>query len=191
MRGNSSAETLSDEVLVALIQREDEDALRTLYRRYAGSVLSLARRMGLDQAVGEDCVQEVFQRIWKGARSFDPRKTQARSWLLAIAHHACVDQVRRQAARPKALEPDYGPDGEEEAFDLPGPGLNEEAMLDRLRIRQALARLEPEERSVIEVLYYQGFAHTEAAKQLKIPLGTLKTRARRALEKLQEALGEA
>lgn len=191
MTPDDATEALSDEALLALVSRGDETALRVLYRRYAGSVLGLARRMNLDPATGEDCVQEVFERIWKGAKSFDPRKTQARSWLLAVAHHACVDQVRRLSARPQAIEPTPNPGGEEEAFDLPGTGLDEEGTLDRVRIRKALASLEPEERRVIEVLYYQGFAHGEAALRLQIPLGTLKTRARRALEKLREALGEA
>jgi len=91
-------------------------------------------------------------------------------------------------ARPQAIEPD---EDEPEAFDLPGPGINEEHHLDRIRLRQALARLGPEEREVIEVLFFQGYAHQEAARKLNIPLGTLKTRARRALSRLKEELREA
>jgi len=101
-----------------------------------------------------------------------------------------VDLVRRDAARPKALEPAQDEE-DPEAFDLPGPGLDEGRALDRVRIQRALGALSPEERSVIEVLYYQGYAHGEAAERLGIPLGTLKTRTRRALEKLREVLGEA
>ncbi len=184
-----SLEAFTDESLLALVARSDEEALRVLFRRYAGAVLSLARRMGLDAATREDCVQEVFGRIWKGAKSFDPQKTQARSWLLAVAHHQAVDLVRRQAARPQAIEPDA--EHQADAFDVAGPGLDEVGALDRIRIQKALNVLSAEERSVIEVLYYQGYAHGEAAEQLNIPLGTLKTRARRALEKLREVLGDA
>lgn len=184
-----SLEAFTDESLLALVARGDEDALRVLFRRYAGAVLTLARRMGLDPATREDCVQEVFGRIWKGAGSFDPRKTAARSWLLAVAHHGAVDLVRRQAARPQALEPD--PEHEEEAFDVAGPGLDEGGALDRIRLEKALRALSPEEHQVIKILYYQGYAHGEAAELLGIPLGTLKTRARRALEKLREVLGDA
>ncbi|GEM85800.1 sigma-70 family RNA polymerase sigma factor [Meiothermus granaticius] len=184
-----SLEAFSDESLLALVARGDEEALRVLFRRYAKAVLALAKRMGLDAATREDCVQEVFGRIWKGAETFDPRRTSARSWLLAVAHHGAVDLVRRQAARPQALEPD--PEHEEEAFDLAGPGLDEGAALDRIRLERGLRALSFEERQVIEVLYYQGYAHQEAAARLGLPLGTLKTRARRALEKLREVLGEA
>lgn len=184
-----SLEAFTDESLLALVARGDEDALRVLFRRYAGAVLSLARRMGLDSATREDCVQEVFGRIWKGAGSFDPKRTGARSWLLAVAHHQAVDLVRRQVARPQAIEPD--PEHEADAFDVAGPGLDEGGALDRIRIGKAMQVLSGEERQVIEVLYYQGYAHGEAAEQLNIPLGTLKTRARRALEKLREVLGDA
>ncbi len=99
-----------------------------------------------------------------------------------------MDHLRRLEARPQALEPT---EEEPEAFDLPGPGLDEEHHLDRIRLRRALAHLEPEEREVIEVLFYQGYAHQEAALKLNIPLGTLKTRARRALARLKEELREA
>jgi RNA polymerase sigma-70 factor (ECF subfamily) len=179
-------ESLTDEALVLLVARGEEDALRELVRRYGGAILGLARRMGLDPATREDCLQEVVQRIWKGASGYDPRRTSAKSWLLAVAHHQAVDMVRRQAVRPQPLEPDP----EEESFDVPGPGMDEVAILDRLRLKRALARLSPEEREVVEILYYQGYPHGAAAKRLGIPLGTLKTRARRALEKLKEVLDE-
>lgn len=178
-------ESLGDEALLALVARGEEEALGVLYRRYAPAILALGRRMGLASNEREDCVQEVFVRIWRGARSYCPKKTAARSWLLAVAHHYLVDQVRSRAARPQALEPD-----EPEAFDLPGPGLDEFGSLDRLRIQRALLALSPEERQVIEVLYYQGYPHGEAARRLGLPLGTLKSRTRRALERLKEALVE-
>jgi len=180
-------EALSDEALLALVARGDEEAFRTLFRRYAGSFLALARRMGLDGAAGEDVVQEAMIRVWEKAKEFDPRRGSARAFLLTLGHHAAVDEVRRRAARPVPLEPD--PEAEE-GFDLPGPGLDEEAHLDRARLHRALKALSPEERRVLETLYYQGHTHQEAARLLGIPLGTLKTWARRALSKLKEVLRE-
>lgn len=183
-----SLEAFSDEALLALVAKGEEAGLQQLFRRYAGAFLGLARRMGLDSSTREDVVQEVFSKVWKNALDFDPRRASARAWLLAVAHHTAVDFVRRLEARPRPLEPS---EDEPEAFDLPGPGLDEEHHLDRIRLRQALARLAPEEREVIEVLFYQGYAHQEAALKLNIPLGTLKTRARRALSRLKEELREA
>ncbi|MCS7194030.1 MAG: sigma-70 family RNA polymerase sigma factor [Meiothermus sp.] len=181
-----SLEAFSDEALLALVARGEEAALQQLFRRYAGAFLGLARRMGLDSASGEDVVQEAFSKVWQNANAFDPRRASARAWLLAIAHHTAVDHIRRLEARPKPLE-----DEEAEAFDLPGAGLDEEGQLNRIRLKQALAQLSEEEREVIEVLFYQGYAHQEAALKLGLPLGTLKTRARRALARLKGVLREA
>mgnify|MGYP005847958441 FL=1 len=183
-----SLEAFSDEALLALVARGEEAALQQIFRRYAGAFLGLARRLGLDSASQEDVVQEVFSKIWRNSREFDPRRASARAWLLAIAHHTTVDHLRRLGARPQALEPTVD---ESEAFDLPGPGLDEERHLDRIRLRRALTHLEPAEREVIEMLFFQGYAHQEAALKLNIPLGTLKTRARRALNRLKEELREA
>ena len=174
-----SLEGLSDEALLALVARGDEEVLRLLFRRYAGAFLGLARRMGLDRTAQEDVAQEAFVKGWRSAGQFDPRRATARAWLLAVGHHTAVDFLRRLEARPKALDP--GAEEAQEAFDLPGPGLDEEGHLDRVRLGQALARLSPEEREVIEVLFYQGYSHQEAAQRLGIPLGTLKARARLAL----------
>ena len=126
------ADSLSGEALLALVARGDEEAFRALFRRYAGSFLALARRMGLDGAAAEDVVQEAMIRVWQKAKEFDPRRGSARAFLLTLGHHAAVDEVRRRAARPLPLEPD--PEREEEAFDLPGPGLDEEGHLDRTRL---------------------------------------------------------
>lgn len=183
-----SLEGLSDEALLALVARGEEEALRWLFRRYAGAFMGLARRLGLDVNAQEDVVQEAFVRVWKNARQFDPRRASARAWLLAIGHHTAVDFVRRLEARPKPLEPQA--EEAEEAFDLPGDGLDEEGHLDRIRLQWALRHLDPEEREVIRLLYYHGHSHQEAARLLGIPLGTLKTRARRALLRLKEVLRE-
>ena len=182
------ADSLSDEALLALVARGDEEAFRALFRRYAGSFLALARRMGLDGAAAEDVVQEAMIRVWQKAKEFDPRRGSAGASLPSPGRRAAVDEARRRAARPLPLEPD--PEREEEAFDLPGPGLDEEGHLDRTRLGRALKALSPEERRVIEVLYYQGYTHREAARLLGLPPGTLKTWARRALSKPKEVLRE-
>ena len=183
-------QTFPDEALLVLIARRNQDALSELYDRYASAVLGLARRMGFDQSAQEDCVQEVFMRIWNRATSFDPHKASGRSWVLAVAHHYCVDRVRQDASRPKSFDPIEDEEGEE-TFDLPGPGLDEEGALNRIRLSKALQVLSPDEKAVIEMLHYQGHTYPDAARQLGIPLGTLKARARRAMEKLREVLYEA
>lgn len=185
-----SLEGFPDEALLALVARGEEEALSIIYDRYASAVLGLSTRMGFDASAQEDCVQEVFVRIWKRAVSFDPKRSTGRSWILAVAHHYCVDRVRREASRPKALEPIQDEDSDE-AFDIAGPGLDEEGALNRVRLAKALKGLNPDERSIIEALHYKGYTYPEAAQVLGMPLGTLKAKLSKAMGKLREVLHEA
>lgn len=189
--GSSTLEGFPDETLLALVARADEAALGVLYDRYASAMLGLVRRMGFDPGAQEDAVQEIFVRLWNRAASFDFRKASGRSWILAVGHHYCVDRVRSEAVRPKAQELLKDEDGEDEAFDVPGEGLNEENALNRVRIQRALAALEPTERAIIEALHYRGHTYPEAAELLNIPLGTLKAKLSKAMSKLREVLREA
>lgn len=186
--GAMSLEGFPDEALLALVARREEEALSVLYDRYASAMTGLAYRMGFDKEARGDCVQEIFFRIWSRAASFDPKKATGRSWILAVGHHYCVDRVRSDASRPKALEPLQD---EEEAFDLPGPGLDEENALNRIRIGEALHSLNPDERQIIEALHYKGYTYPEATKVLNMSLGTLKAKLSKAMSKLREVLHEA
>ena len=132
-------------------------------------------------------MQEIFIRIWEKASSFDKTKATARSWILAVGHHYCVDRVRRDSVRPKAVNPDE----EDESFDVPSQKLDEYHLLDRIRIRKAMQRLSPDEAKVVETLHFLGMTYTEAAKHLSMPLGTLKLRASDAMKKLRGVLHEA
>lgn len=185
-----SLDGFPDEALLALVARGEEEALGIIYDRYASAVLGLAFRMGFDGSAQEDCLQEVFVRIWKRAASFDPKRASGRSWMLAVAHHYCVDRVRQEASRPKALEP-FQDEAADEAFDIAGPGLDEEGALNRVRLAQALGVLEPDERRIIEALHYQGYTYPQAAQVLGMPLGTLKAKLAKAMGKLREVLREA
>ncbi len=182
-----SLDGFSDEALLALVAKGEEDALSTLYDHYASAMLGLGYRMGFTRDAQEDAVQEIFFRIWNKAGSFDGQKATARSWILAVGHHYCVDKVRSEASRPKALEPLE----DEEAFDIAGPGLDEEGVLNRMRITAALKVLAPDERAIVEALHYKGYTYPEAAELLKMPLGTLKAKLSRAMSKLREVLHEA
>lgn len=186
-----SLEGFSDEALLALVAKGEEDALGILYDRYASAMLGLAYRMGFTRDGQEDAAQEIFFRIWNKAESFDPQKATARSWILAVGHHYCVDKVRSEASRPKAFDPIQDEDSEQEAFDIAGPGIDEEGSLNRIRINKALEVLAPDERSIVEALHYKGYTYPEAAELLKMPLGTLKAKLSKAMTKLREVLHEA
>jgi RNA polymerase sigma-70 factor (ECF subfamily) len=166
-----------------LIQRAgagDRSAFEALYRRYARPVFGLAlRRLG-DRGRAEDAVQETFASIWRSARTYRPERGPGAPWLYAVARNAIVDRGR---ARPEP--PTDAPD--EVATD-PTPDDRAEQSWVAWRVHRALEELPDREREVIALAYWSGLSQSEVAEFLGIPLGTVKTRTRSALQRLSELL---
>ncbi|MBI2122674.1 MAG: sigma-70 family RNA polymerase sigma factor [Armatimonadetes bacterium] len=152
-----------------------------LYDRYGRPVYSLAMGMLRDAGGAQEVTQEVFLSIWRQAAEFDPSRGNARSWLLALAHHKSVDAVRR--GRMRAAEPLQ----ETKTSDL---DVVDEALrrVEQGRVREALVRLPAEQREAIVLAYYGGYTHQEIAGRLGIPLGTAKTRIRDGMIRLRGTL---
>jgi RNA polymerase sigma-70 factor, ECF subfamily len=177
--GFLDSDSSSDEFLLAQVALGNESAFSVLYQRFSSRVHSLARRMLGGQADADDVTQEVFLKLWERANGFFEQRGSAASWLMTIAHHASIDALRRRTARrtdhPEemerfALEPNHDP--------------LEQAMLNR-----ALMVLSNHERELIELAFFAGFSHSQIAKKTELPLGTIKSRLRLGLEKLESALG--
>jgi RNA polymerase sigma factor (sigma-70 family) len=175
---------LSDEALVALLERGEEVALGELYDRYGRVAYGLAFRMLRNETLAEDAVQEAFLTIWRTASRFVPERAKASTWLLTIVHRRAVDLVRREERR--RTEP-LGPEAEAVAPDSSG----EDAVwlrLQRERVQQALKHLPDEQREAIELAYYGGFTQSELADRLGQPLGTIKSRMFAGLGRLRQIL---
>ncbi len=162
-----------------LIQRTgagDRSALEQLYRRYARSVYGLAlRRLG-DRGRAEDAVQETFLSIWRSAKTYRPERGPGAPWLYAVARNAIVDRHRGAAEPPVEV-----PDGL--AQEAGPPELAEQAWT-QWRVHRAFDELPENEREVIALAYWRGLSQSEVAERLGIPLGTVKTRTRAALQRL-------
>ena len=177
----------SDAALVVAVGRYHRDALAELYRRHAGPVFGLARRVLADANLAEEVVQDVFLTLWREPERFDPDRGSLRSFLLARAHGRSVDVVRSETSRRRReerearLHAESGYDLEREVWDM--------AMAER--IRGALGGLRPEERRPIELAYFGGHTYREVARILGEPEGTVKTRIRTGLRNVREVLVEA
>lgn len=175
---------LSDEALVALVNRGNERALAELYDRFGRTAYSIALRILRDQALAEDAVQEAFLTVWRSASRYMPERAKASTWILTMVHHRAVDLVRREERRrtepmddvPEAL----GASTEEIAW----------LGLQREQVREALARLPDPQREAIELAYYGGFTQSELADRLGEPLGTIKSRMFAGLNRLRDLLSE-
>jgi len=174
---------LSDEGLVALLARGDEQALAVLYDRYGRVAWTLARRIVRDQALAEDVVQEAFLTLWRGARSYRPDRAAPKAYLLMLVHRRAVDVVRREERR-RAEPLESAPEGASDTStaDQVWSGLEGE------RVRGALSALADEQRELIELAYYEGFTQSELASRLGLPLGTVKSRMFAGLQRLRALL---
>jgi RNA polymerase sigma-70 factor (ECF subfamily) len=177
----------SDPVLVVAIGRWREDALAETYRRHAGAVYGLARRVLGDPAIAEEVVQEIFLRLWNAPDKFDPGRGSLRSFLLAQAHGRAVDLLRSDTSRRQREERDArqtaegGYDIEHEVWDL--------ALADQ--VKEVMATLPDEERKAIELAYFGGRTYREVAVALGAPEGTVKSRIRTGLRRMRVGLSDA
>jgi RNA polymerase sigma factor (sigma-70 family) len=174
---------LSDEALVALVARADEDALSELYERFGRVAYGLALRILRDPGLAEDAVQDGFLTVWRSASRFVAERAKASTWILTLVHRRAVDIVRRE--QPRRTEPLAAPqqtpaDTEEQAW----------LRLQRTRVQEALRALPDKQREAIELAYYGGFTQSELANRLGEPLGTIKSRMFSGLARLREILAE-
>src|SRR5207248_7235472 len=150
---------LSDEAVVALVARSDEQALAELYRRFGRLAYGLAFRILRDDALAQDAVQEAFLSVWRAAERFVAERAKPSTWLLTLVHRRAVDLVRREERRRAEPLPDTEPGGAETADET-------ELADQRQTIREALRRLPPEQREAIELAYYAGYTPAELAERL-------------------------
>lgn len=183
----ASLQDVSDGALVVAIGRWREDALAEAYRRHAGAVYGLARRVVNETAIAEELVQEIFLRLWNQPDKFDPDRGSLRSFLLAQTHGRAVDLLRADGARRRREErearqtAEAGYDIEHEVWDL--------AVAEH--VREAMSVLSDDERQAIELAYFGGHTYREVAVALGAPEGTIKSRIRTGLRRMREGLAEA
>jgi RNA polymerase sigma factor (sigma-70 family) len=176
---------LSDEALVALVARSDDDALAELYDRHGRVAYGLALRVLRDRSLAEDAVQEAFLTVWRSAGRFVPERAKASTWIFTLVHRRAVDLVRREnRRRAEPLEP---------TDEVTAAATDEAAWLalERARVQEALGKLPDQQREAIELAYYGGFTQSQLAERLGEPLGTIKSRMFNGLARLRDLLEEA
>jgi RNA polymerase sigma-70 factor (ECF subfamily) len=180
---------LSDEQLMSHIAEGQETALAVLYDRYATAVMGLAFKMVRERAIAEEIVQETFYRVWDKSHAFHEYKGSFTSWLFRIARNLAIDSLRRQKVRPQAVESEQ----EQEHIERTSASRADvvEAVWTAIKqehVQTAVTQLPEEQRQVIELAYFNGMTRREIAAETGVALGTIHTRARLALQKLQQAL---
>lgn len=174
-----SLNTHDDAELLRRMAAGDESALASLYDRYGGMLYAVGSRMARDAHVAEEAVQNTFLSAWRNAASFDARRGKASTWLVAILKNQIRDYLRKHKRRDAHVALwEMGETDVREIVD----------QVDRHLlagdVRDAVCGLPREQRIVVHLIYFYGLTHRQAAERLNIPLGTVKSRLRLAIERL-------
>lgn len=176
--------------LLARITKRERAAFEQLYTRYSNILYATAMKFLKEDADAQDVVQDVFIQIWDKAKLYDPAKGKPLTWALTMTRNRSIDRIRAIQRRTRLRD-----DFEKETVADESAGIREalsgvDASERTQILRDAVARLSPEQRKVIDLAFFGGLTQSEIADRLGEPLGTVKARARRGLMKLKELLGE-
>ncbi len=183
MSSPSPTDGATEALLAAAIARcagGDRLALRVIYEIGAGRMLGVARRILRRQDLAEEAVQDTFMRVWRAARSFDPQKGAARTWLYAILRNCALSILRDEGRFISDEEKPAAVPMTESALAL---------LPESNALRRCLEQLDADRRAVVVLAYVHGLSHGELAGKLGVPLGTVKSWVRRSLISLQECMG--
>jgi RNA polymerase sigma-70 factor (ECF subfamily) len=168
-------------VIARIRDKQDKAAFAELFQHFAPRVKAFLMRSGADASLAEECTQEVMATLWQKAHLFDPTRASAATWIFTIARNRKIDAMRKQ----KRPEPE----------DLPWGAAEERDQADALALQQeseklgeAIATLPAKQKELIEKAYFGDLSHSEIAAETGLPLGTIKSRIRLALDRLRHAM---
>lgn len=178
----------TDEYLLSLVANQDAGAYEQLYDRHSRTIYSLILRIVRDPSIAEELLQDVYWQIWRDAGQYNESGAAA-AWMFRIGRNRSLDELRRRKSRPQAddqadIESAYRAKGTEQ------PSAESEAVyqIKRQQIVAALSDLPPDQKVCVEMAYFEGLTHKEISIRLGIPAGTVKSRLRIGMEKLERSL---
>lgn len=170
-----------DAALVAAMARGDRDALAKLYERHSGILLGLALRIVRERREAEDLLHDVLLEAWRAAKDFDPKRGRVRTWLAIRMRSRALDL--QKSARVSRNAGDAGLELMTDDRERSSP--------DHGRVRAALAELGTDQRTVVELAYFDGLSCSEIASKIKVPIGTVKSRLAAGLQRLRDCVAGA
>lgn len=154
--------------------------MATLYDRYAAAMYGVIKKVVTDDAIAEDLMQEAFLKVWKAGAQYDASKGRLFTWLINVARNTAIDYLRSKRYK-ESIQTDE--------LDVYSPVTERvTTAVDHIGLKDVLSTLKPEQQEVLDLLYFNGLTQEQAAEELGIPLGTVKTRARTAIQVLRKLL---
>ena len=165
-------------LLIAVRDAQDKAAFAALFRHFAPRIKAFLMKSGANAALAEECAQDVMATMWQKSHLFDPTRASVATWVFTIARNRRIDALRK-SRRPEPEDLPWGPEAE------PDQAEAMEMQQETDRLGAALAQLPAKQRALIERAYYGDLTHSEIAAETGLPLGTIKSRIRLALERLR------
>ena len=166
-----------------MLRRKDQQAFAYLYDNYAGALNGVIYRMVEDRELCEDILQEAFVKIWNNFANYDTTKGRLFTWILNITRNLTIDTLRS-----KGYKKQQKISADENSVSNFKDETQGAERFDAMGVRKQLANLKPEQRTIIDLAYFNGYTQDEISKEMGIPLGTVKTRMRSAIIELRKML---
>ncbi|HEV7232228.1 MAG TPA: sigma-70 family RNA polymerase sigma factor [Bacteroidia bacterium] len=175
--------TYTEEELIRLLKARDQTAFSSLYDNYSGAVYGVISRIVPEEESAQDILQETFVKVWNHFASYDASKGRLFTWLINIARNMAIDHTRSRL---------YKADLKNQSLSNSVNKINRQQSsqqnTDTIGLKSFVGKLKPEHKEIIDLLYFGGYTQEEVSKELNMPLGTVKTRTRAALQQLRELL---
>lgn len=166
--------------LVGLLRERDQRGFTILYDNYSSALYGVIFKIVKSEETAADVMQEAFVKIWRNIESYERSKGSLFTWILNVARNTAIDKLRSQ---------DYQQNTQNQPLEYFVSVVEEENpvehQVDAIGVRKVVSQLRPEYRSIIELVYFQGYTQAEVSEELDIPLGTVKTRVKAALAQLR------
>jgi len=173
--------SLTEEELVQSLRNREKIAVEALYDMYSSSLYGVISRIVVDTATAEDVLQETFVKIWHSFSGYSAEKGRLFTWMINIARNLAIDKIRSKDFRNQNKNQEL-----ENNVTFIDEQTNTVYKPELLGIKELVATLRPEQKSILDLVYFKGYTHVEAADELGIPLGTIKTRLRMAIQQLRK-----
>jgi RNA polymerase sigma factor (sigma-70 family) len=173
--------SLSEEELVLALRNREKIAADALYDMYSASLFGVISRIITDEAVAEDILQETFIKIWNSFSSYSTEKGRLFTWMVNIARNLSIDKVRSKDFKNQTKNHEL-----ENNVTFIDEQRNTVYKPELLGVKDLVEKLKPEQKIILELVYFKGYTHVEVAEELDVPLGTVKTRLRMAIMQLRK-----
>ena len=173
--------SLSEDELVLALRNREKIAVEALYDMYSASLFGVISRIITEEAAAEDVLQETFVKIWHSFSGYSAEKGRLFTWMVNIARNLAIDKVRSKDFRNNTKNQEL-----ENNVTFIDKQKNTVYNPDLLGIKELVETLKPEQKSILDLVYFKGYTHVEVAEELGVPLGTIKTRLRMAIQQLRK-----